>query len=717
MLLNAITGHERDIAAARLFTLCLAAAASAAAQEKVTFQDHVLPLVESHCAKCHNPDKLKGDLDLSSYNGTLKGGASGPTVVSGNPDSSKLWKALTHAEEPTMPPNKPRLPDKELEIFKKWITGGLLETTGSKAVASKASTVDLSLKVTSTGKPDGPPPMPKDLSTAPVVHTSAGNAILGLAASPWAPVVAVAGQKQVLLYHTDSLDLLGILACGDDQPWDLKFSRSGRLLVAGGGHGAKSGRVLLWNIETGARVAAVGRELDTVLAADVSPDQTRVALGGPDRLVKVYAIATGELEHKIKKHTDWVTALAFSPNGEFLLSGDRNGGLVLWDADSGQELFTYTGHKAAITSVSWRSDSKTVVSASEDGSVRIWETQEGKQVRTWNAHAGGALGVNYAHDGRLVTCGRDGLVTTWATDGTKGRSFEFGGQPALRAVFSHDGARVIASDFTGRVAVWQATNGARIGDLDANPRLIEDQVAAAQRLVDELTARGDKPSPEQLAAERELAEAEAARQAAARTLEAAQALKAEKEAIVEKLKLDAVKTQPPPNIDALLAAARAERGTARDSFTNATTALEKSAKTVEAAKKKAESAKGENPAEALARARARLAKLKAAQSQAALLRARETLAARKQERDDLEASLKERRESLKTLVAKIDEAKTPEAKSAARAALKTATAGLKEPETALKKLNAELAAEQARVDKLAAEFERVRAAAVQQVKL
>src|SRR5436305_8598514 len=101
---------------------CLAVAMTAArAQEKVTYQDHVLPLIENNCGKCHNPDKKKGDLDLTSYSGVMKGSGSGQVVVSGNPDSSKLWKAITQVEEPTMPPNKGKLPDKELEIFRKWI--------------------------------------------------------------------------------------------------------------------------------------------------------------------------------------------------------------------------------------------------------------------------------------------------------------------------------------------------------------------------------------------------------------------------------------------------------------------------------------------------------------------------------------------------------------------------------------------------------------------
>src|SRR5262245_32236255 len=106
------------------FAFALTAAVAGSAQEKVTYTDHILPLVDAHCTKCHNPDKRKGDLDLTTYAALLKGGGSGPIVVSGNVDASKLWKALTHAEEPTMPPNKPPIPEKEQAVFKKWIAGG-----------------------------------------------------------------------------------------------------------------------------------------------------------------------------------------------------------------------------------------------------------------------------------------------------------------------------------------------------------------------------------------------------------------------------------------------------------------------------------------------------------------------------------------------------------------------------------------------------------------
>ena len=106
---------------------------------------------------------------------------------------------------------------------------------------------------------------------------------MALAASPWAPVVAVAGQHEVLLYNPESTALLGVIPFVDGEPDVLRFSASGNVLLVGGGQAAKSGKVVLWDVTTGNKITDVGEEFDAVLAADISPDQTRVALGGPRR--------------------------------------------------------------------------------------------------------------------------------------------------------------------------------------------------------------------------------------------------------------------------------------------------------------------------------------------------------------------------------------------------------------------------------------------------
>src|SRR6185369_7760610 len=146
-----------------------------------------------------------------------------------------------HLEDPNMPPNRGKISDKELGVFRKWIAGELLETLNSKAIAGKPA-MDLAIGAGAIGKPEGPPPMPGDLLMEPVVPVKRSTAVTGLAASPWAPVIAVAGQKQVVLYNTDTLDLLGVLPFKDQQeiyqPDDVKFSRNGKLVVVGGGHPA-----------------------------------------------------------------------------------------------------------------------------------------------------------------------------------------------------------------------------------------------------------------------------------------------------------------------------------------------------------------------------------------------------------------------------------------------------------------------------------------------
>jgi mono/diheme cytochrome c family protein len=63
-------------------------AAAAAAAPKVTYQDHILPIFRNTCLNCHNPDKKKGGLDLSTYVGISAGGGRGKTCEPGDPDSS-----------------------------------------------------------------------------------------------------------------------------------------------------------------------------------------------------------------------------------------------------------------------------------------------------------------------------------------------------------------------------------------------------------------------------------------------------------------------------------------------------------------------------------------------------------------------------------------------------------------------------------------------------
>jgi WD40 repeat protein len=474
-------------------------AADAPAKPKITYQDHILPILRNTCLNCHNPDKKKGNLDLSTYSGAVTGGGSGKAFEPGDPDHSMIYKVISWSIEPNMPPKGDKIPEKDINLIREWIAGGAPETSGSKVVINKPKS-NLAV-VAVTGKPEGPVAMPGDLSLDPVVVARHPAALTSLAASPWAPVVAVGGQRQVVLYNSATLDLLGVLPFPEGLPYSLKFSRNGSVLLAAGGIGAKSGKVVAYDVATGKRVAEVGDEFDAILTADVSPDQSQVAIGTPLKTLKILNTADGSTEQTIKKHTDWVQAVAYSPDGRFLASGDRAGGLWVWEAKTARELYNCAGHKEGVTDAAFRGDSNILASASADGTIKLWNMTDGTLAKTINAHPGGVLAVTFTHDGRMVSCGRDGQVKLWGPDGAALKTFEKFNDIALRAVFDHDGQRVIAGDFTGAIRVWGVADGKRIGDLTANPLPLAQQLAGFDQKLKDLQAGADKAAAELKAAQ------------------------------------------------------------------------------------------------------------------------------------------------------------------------------------------------------------------------
>ena len=446
----------------------------------VTYKDHVLPVLRKHCLNCHNADKATSDLNVSTYQALMAGGASGEAVKPGSPDGSLLYKLAAHQAEPKMPPKAPKIPDADLAVLKAWIEAGAPETAVGAAKAASRK-VDFDPVAVSGGKPAGPPPMPGKLPPVSLAKTERAHPVTAMAASPWAPLLAVAGHERVLLYHTDTLQLLGALPFPERIPYVLKFSRNGQWLLAAGGRGASSGKVVIWDVATGNRVTEIGDEADVVLAADVSPDHKLVALGGPGKLVKVFDTATGHLKYKVKKHTDWVTAMEFSPDGQMLASGDRNGGAFVWEAATGGIVFTLGDHKEAVTALSWRADSQMLASASEDGKVILWYAEDGFPTRSFTAQADGkgtgprgkvpgVEAVSYSRSGLIATCGRDNTARLWKADGSQLAKLDGFADLPTRVAFAHDGQRVFVGDFTGKVRVWDVKENKPVGELTTNPK-------------------------------------------------------------------------------------------------------------------------------------------------------------------------------------------------------------------------------------------------------
>lgn len=469
-----------------LLLLLIVVAPTSALLAAPNYDDHIKPIFEQSCNNCHNPDKAKGDLDLSTYSASLRGGSGGKIAEPGEGASSKLYGVITHTLKPKMPEKADKIDKKEADLIRAWIDGGMLENKTGKPKKKSKPTFTLSAEPT-VGKPDGPPPMPQHLLLEPVVKTSRATSVNDMATSPWAPLLAIAAQYQVLLYNTETLELAAVLPFEYGQPEVLSFHPSGKYLLAGGGIAGKSGTTVTWEIETGKTVLRAGKDFDSVLAASLRSDLGGVSLGGPGKRVKLWDTSTDEPLISIKKHTDWVTQLAYSPDGVLLASGGRGGGVYVWEGETGNEFHNLRAHQASISGLSWRSDSNVLATASEDGNVIIWEMNHGKQVKKIPAHTGGVLAIDWTRTGELVTSGRDKKVKLWKPDFNLLKELPVFPNLIVEVSFSHDGKRLFCADWAGVISVWDVATAKKIGGISANPPSIADQIISIQKETAELT--------------------------------------------------------------------------------------------------------------------------------------------------------------------------------------------------------------------------------------
>lgn len=98
------------------------AAPALGGQSPPDFQQHVLPILRTHCLTCHGGAKKKGGLELGSRSSLIRGGETGPAIVAGSADRSLLIQKIASGEMP--PKEKERLTTDAVATLKAWINGG-----------------------------------------------------------------------------------------------------------------------------------------------------------------------------------------------------------------------------------------------------------------------------------------------------------------------------------------------------------------------------------------------------------------------------------------------------------------------------------------------------------------------------------------------------------------------------------------------------------------
>ncbi len=382
---------------ATLLLTLLPALASAAPD----FHTDIAPLLRDYCLGCHNAQDKEGDLSLDTFADLIRGGESGPAIVSGKAADSFLIRTVTKQEKPAMPPRKEPQPSAaEIALLKAWVDAGAkgpapekdLSLSATLIVPDIAANADLAQPVSALAlSPDG-----KHLAVGR--HTTVE--------------ILDAATRQPTRAFTDHPGVVNA----------VHFSRDGKQLLTASGVTGLRGIAILWNLTTGEKIREFGEgSRDIFYDAEFSPDETLVATAGYDRAVTLWETATGKRLHHIEVHTGAVFDLAFSPDGKVLASASADQTVKLWSTVTGQRLDTLNQPEGEQYTTAFTPDGKHILAAGADNKIRMWrllsvdKPRLNPLVHARFAHEGDIVRIALSADGRtLASSSADLTLKTWS---------------------------------------------------------------------------------------------------------------------------------------------------------------------------------------------------------------------------------------------------------------------------------------------------------------
>ncbi len=185
------------------------------------------------------------------------------------------------------------------------------------------------------------------------------------------------------------------------------------------------------------------------LATD--PENRAAALRAVAALSRSPAVAT------LRGHVGAVDAVAFSTDGQRLVTAGTDGTAVVWDAARGQQTAVLRGHEGAVKSAVFSPDGQLVLTAGADKSVRTWISSTGQALQVLKGHDGIVEQAEFSSSGtQAVSAGNDNTARVWTLGGVLPPVVLEAENPVSMARFSPDGSQVltISADRTPRL--WRA---------------------------------------------------------------------------------------------------------------------------------------------------------------------------------------------------------------------------------------------------------------------
>jgi len=201
-----------------------------------------------------------------------------------------------------------------------------------------------------------------------------------------------------------------------------------------------------------------------------SPDGQRIVTASWDGTAKIWDASTGELLANLEGHTGVVESAVFSPDGKKIVTASDDHTAKIWDASTGKVLVKLEGHTDNVLSAAFSPDGKKIVTSSRDKTAKIWDTSTGKLMANLKSHADQVNSAAFSLNGKkIVTVSDDGTAKIW--DGTAGKllaNLSWDSGIEALAAFSPDGKRIVTASTGIIVNLWDSSTGKLLVNLKGN---------------------------------------------------------------------------------------------------------------------------------------------------------------------------------------------------------------------------------------------------------
>ncbi|MBD2091755.1 protein kinase [Microcoleus sp. FACHB-1515] len=198
-----------------------------------------------------------------------------------------------------------------------------------------------------------------------------------------------------------------------------------------------------------------------VTGVALSPIAPIAASSSLDDTVRIWNLATGELQHTLSGHTRDVNTIAITPDGTMAISGGDDHQIRCWNLQDATPGRTLSGHARDVNAIAISPNGQILASASEDRSVRIWQLPTGSPLRSLMGTIGMVRAIAISPDSTLLaTGGLDQKVKLWNLSNGELVRVLHGHLNAVQSIaFTSDGRHIASSSKDKTLRMWNLQSG------------------------------------------------------------------------------------------------------------------------------------------------------------------------------------------------------------------------------------------------------------------